>query len=219
MLWRQILTAATLFMAFVSYARAQTITYKFVDYPVNEVDLYNAGYDRISGTIITDGTLGSLSRANIVGGTLNIDYPVGSCFSNLATSIRDGGTFLDTMVATPAELTVYGSSASYSQFFLSVTSYQGPAAASITIGYSAGYYWGGDPFYSCEVLGPSMMTRPAGFRAVVPPAQPGSIAASYPWVVATVVPEPTTLVLLGIGAAVLACYCWGAPKAGNQRKK
>ena len=59
--------------ASVSTAWAGNITYNLVDYPVNEADMINGGTDTISGTIITDGTLGYLttngSISQIIGGS------------------------------------------------------------------------------------------------------------------------------------------------------
>jgi hypothetical protein len=55
----------------VSDVVAGDITYKFVDYPALETDLTTGGTDTLSGYIITDGSLGSITRSDIVGGSLN----------------------------------------------------------------------------------------------------------------------------------------------------
>jgi hypothetical protein len=69
----QIIVVAIVLLASVSAARAAYITYNIVDYPLNETDLFSNVTDTISGTIITDGTLGDLWITNIVGGTLTFE--------------------------------------------------------------------------------------------------------------------------------------------------
>ena len=66
-------------LASVSAARADII-YNIVDYPVNQADMINGGTDTISGTIITDGTLGVWAPdiSHIVGGTLTFTWPGGT---------------------------------------------------------------------------------------------------------------------------------------------
>ena len=61
--------------AVVSNATASDVTYNIVDYPANE------GTNTISGTIITNGTIGSLAAANIIGGTFSISEGDGELIS------------------------------------------------------------------------------------------------------------------------------------------
>jgi hypothetical protein len=63
------LLAAAVLMSAAINARAENITYTIVDYPDNQADTINAGTDSVIGTIITDGTLGTLNASNIVGGS------------------------------------------------------------------------------------------------------------------------------------------------------
>ena len=68
-------------LASVSAARADNIipiTYNIVNYPVDQSDCENPGTDLLSGTIITDGNLGTLTGSDIVGGTLTIVSPAGT---------------------------------------------------------------------------------------------------------------------------------------------
>ena len=58
------LVLSAVLLAFVSNAGASEITYNIVDYPANEADVWG-GNDTISGTIVTDGSMGPLSATNI----------------------------------------------------------------------------------------------------------------------------------------------------------
>ena len=54
---------------------AADITYEIANYPVNEKDEVNGLQDSISGTIITDGTIGPLAYSDIVGGSFTFSNP------------------------------------------------------------------------------------------------------------------------------------------------
>ena len=71
-------------LASVSNAGAQDITYYIVDYPANEAD-GSSGTDAVSGTIVTDGTIGLLSAADIVGGTFSFTDAEGDVVSGSAS--------------------------------------------------------------------------------------------------------------------------------------
>ena len=92
------LMLSAVLLASVSNAGANDITYKIVDYPANEADAFS-GTDTISGTIITDGTIGLLSVANIISGDLSFTDPEGDLFTGPAS-------FGDTvgLQATPTQL-------------------------------------------------------------------------------------------------------------------
>ena len=64
-------------LACVSNAGASNISYNIVDYPANEADAFS-GTDTISGTIITDGTIGPLSTADIIGGSFSFTGAYGN---------------------------------------------------------------------------------------------------------------------------------------------
>ena len=61
-------------LASVSAARAN-ITYNIVDYPANETDSFNGETDTVSGTIVTDGNLGSIGGSDFVSMTFTISNP------------------------------------------------------------------------------------------------------------------------------------------------
>ena len=95
--------AAMALMASVTTARAGDIVYNIVDYPVNQAD-QSSGTDTVSGTIITDGTLGSISAADILGGSLKLSGQAGS-FTAASIVAGYSGTAGD-LVASPTELTL-----------------------------------------------------------------------------------------------------------------
>jgi hypothetical protein len=61
-----------IFLASVSNASADDITYNIVDYPVNEIDLITGGTDMISGTITTDGSQGTLTSQDIMSESISL---------------------------------------------------------------------------------------------------------------------------------------------------
>ena len=48
------------------------ITYKIANYPVNQSDFNQGGTDTVSGTIETDGTIGTITAANIIAASFTI---------------------------------------------------------------------------------------------------------------------------------------------------
>jgi hypothetical protein len=81
MRWQNLL-AAILILAAVSAVRAANITYNIVNYPADQYDEVIPGIDTISGTIITNGTLGawddSVYPGPIIGGSVTWQGPAGS---------------------------------------------------------------------------------------------------------------------------------------------
>jgi hypothetical protein len=199
---RQVVAAAVFLFASAAAACADNITYNIVDYPVNEVDQVTpGGTDTISGTIITDGTLGSWSSSHVIGGTLRFVSPKGTAEAPLssANAYSGYGAEPEMLYATSTQLlfrdgdylTIWFASEDdpdvmwlqYTRLALGnlVDSFQGLADSA---GSSIGF-----------------------FQQDHPPAVSGSIGANDPWIIA-IVPEPSTLVLLGIGAASLFACAW-----------
>jgi hypothetical protein len=189
-----------LFLAVAAEARASEITYNIVDYPVNEADTISGGTDTISGTIVTNGTIGAITDADIVGGTLS--------FSSSRGSVSEPASFYSPvgLEATSTELLLHpGTQASLiiDSAINGTTNYQ---AAVVYDNYTTGDqyigYLASSPF--TPPVSPPIAVLLSEFDSSPVPTTPGSIGANPVWVIATV-PEPGSLVLLlpamaGLGA-------------------
>ena len=187
-------------LGFASNAWAGDITYNIVDYPVNEANQQAAGTDTISGTIITDGTVGDWDGVNhVVGGTLNFDSPVpgppGSAadgdysFALSGPATYGAGGLLE---ATATELLV--PSGDWISVLSNPPGTPNPAPTYIELSYSRN---SGPDAFEGQVWSDGNGYAYASFSAIDPTATPGSIAANDPWIIATV-PEPSTLVLAAL---------------------
>ena len=153
---------SVLFLASVFNAGAQDITYNIVDYPANEGS--GTGTDMIFGTITTDGTIGPLTAANIIGGSFSFADVEGDLISGPASFGAPVG-----LEATPTQLLL--APEVDSSFWISTTQAGPPLGAGITYGNYPGdgvYYGGVYPNGSTAVLYP--------FLSSPVPTDPGSIA-------------------------------------------
>jgi len=178
-------------LAIVSNASASDITYNIADYPANE------GNNSISGTIITDGTIGPLSAANILGGTLSISEGNGQVISGPATF----GDPMDLEATTTALLL---GPASDSMFSIDNTT---PSDQSWTARVIYSNNPGGGQYDGVLDAKPPAILSLLLFGSNPVPTTPGSIGANPSWVIATV-PEPSALALLAVGAIGLAARAW-----------
>ncbi|MGA2621591.1 MAG: PEP-CTERM sorting domain-containing protein [Thermoguttaceae bacterium] len=91
---------AVALVASVSFANAATYTYTMVDYPAYETDQITGDTDTISGTIITNSNNGTLSTADLVGGTIYLTNPD---YGTFALPVL-GNTSISGITATPEQL-------------------------------------------------------------------------------------------------------------------
>jgi hypothetical protein len=203
MMRRQIVVLATVLLASVSDAWAGNITYTIKDYPVCQVDQSGGGTIHVSGQITTDGTLGQYALndgtiTHILNQQLTFTTATGQYQSSEGWGINlwpDTPLFFATstqLLVRPGDAygpTVHQQSPvldleitwDRSHIVVSYDSYRGHASSTVGL---------------------------ASFAADTTQIVPGSIGASDPWVIATVVPEPSTLALLGIAAIGLLGCVW-----------
>jgi hypothetical protein len=195
---RPVLFVSIVLIASLSNAKADDITYNIVDYPANEADEVS-GTDTISGTIITDGTMGPLSAANIVGGSFS--------FTGAFDSLSGPASFGDPvgLEATPTQLLLDPDAES--SFSIGTTKWNS-AINFLGAGVVYENYPGGGQYYgSIAGTNGDFEAIFAYFNSVPVPTEQGSIGANSSWVIATV-PEPASLTLfcsalLGLGAVYL----------------
>jgi hypothetical protein len=184
------LVAVLLFSAIVLAsmpAAGLSITYNLVNYPGSQTDTVNGGTDTISGTIVTNGTLGAWPFGpihQVIGGTIVFQTPT--------TTYR--GTYLDygydttgadsMLTATTSQLLAYSGD-------VMDLLYQTPTGTNILLSYCRA---SGSTFYKGMVY--DMTNLYAQFNTGATDSGPGNIGANNPWVVATAAPEPGMLVLL-----------------------
>jgi len=188
------LMLVTALFAIVCNAAGSDITYYIVDYPFNEGVVSGTGADSISGTIITDGTIGPITETNIVGGTLAFkdsdggltagDATFGSPISLQATStelLLDSGQSFSISATQTGPPTLYPSTA--------IVGYKNDP--------SDGQYYGeisidtGTAHYVLSL-----------FDSAPVSSDPRSIGANSDWVIAAV-PEPPSPALL---LAATVCF-------------
>jgi hypothetical protein len=181
-------------MASASNAWASIITYAIVDYPTYQVDTVTGLVDHVSGTITADPTTGALLSASftITGAT---SYTVASATINASVNVS----------VTPTEI-ILTQAAPYG--FLDLKGSTGVSGANSTADLQ--WYTPANPW----VVGTMDW---AGYMGTVGSKGSGPLFASgqvapeftfYPWVVATVVPEPGALALLSLAGLAGLAAMW-----------
>ncbi len=183
---------ALLLLAVGPAAQAAMQTYSIVDYPAYQLDTMTGLSDDVSGTITADPMTGVISSASftITGGT--------NSYTVVSATIAP---YYVHVTSTQITLTQTNPSNSYNYGDLRLSGSTGASAPNNSAVLE--WYTPGNPWV------PGSNNFP-GYTGTVGSKGSGPLFASadglgtvYPWVVATVVPEPTTIAILGAGLAGL----------------
>jgi len=179
--------AANLALALPS-AWGEPITYKLVDYPLDQ------GGHHLSGTIVAAGVSANLWGSQVLGGAFTIDgesFSIGRAFGYEANPRGIGPIVTATEILLPPM-----------GFFL--IEHPAPEGSNewqtIT--------WNRSWRYEYSAKSETTYPGPTYWWNVTPASDPGHIAANESWIIATVVPEPSGVVLLSSSAVSLLFSLW-----------
>jgi hypothetical protein len=192
---------AAVVLLITSNTWAANITYNFVDYPLDEAKNSDGVQCWLSGTIVTDGTLGAYSDSSHI---LQFNFQVGSASSGGGGDPApimpiSGPLFYATSSAilVPSGYGVnfyryHDQPGNTTYFFIHESlTYNRFGEDSYSGSYSYNSGWRtlpGEAWHTTEYSG--------AFASDGAPQGYGSIGNNDPWVIATVVPEPSTVAML-----------------------
>ena len=192
-------------LATISNARGDI--YNFVDYPAYETDIATGTTDTLSGDIITDGATGSLTAADIVGGSYTIQT---ATYGSITSPISPGSFgLIGTLWATHTSLTIpapTNQGVTNQLLFEDQNLPPGPYSGGTTLleYYRSTAAVSNDEFWATYNNGGNWLAGWANTEQY-----PNLILGTADsWVIATAVPEPSTLALFGVGAIGLLAYAW-----------
>jgi hypothetical protein len=182
------MAAIALLLALPRVAEAN-ITYSIQNYSADQGGL------TLTGSITTDGTIGDLATSDILSWTYTITAAGGSTGTASSTDSGAGITLLENVVASQSSITLAFPDADATEVVNQLRLDTPPGAGSANLDYVRELYAPGsnttDPhnFYigSAHNVGNWNNMDPA-------------MGGTNPWVIATAVPEPSSLILAGPGA-------------------
>ncbi len=177
-------------LAVVGVAQASILTYSIVDYPAYQTDAATGLTDHLSGTITADPTTGVIDSASftITTGT-GVSYVVAAAEIGAGYSVH----------MTPTEITVTQDNPN-EMWDRGALHLNGPTNVA-DISAIVNWYTPGTPFMGGV---PSPSYDGTVFHSKTRYAEYASAGlGDFPWVVATVVPEPATMTLLALGGLAL----------------
>lgn len=201
--------ASLMFLA-TPQLRATNITYNLVDYPLDQ------GGHHLSGTITTDGTIGDLGVSSFPVGYYNYAPQFGGHITAATYQIDNDPVYTvpvnnlpnawAEVVATPTQIVLRPGNISQFQLIYNVVSVGVWGIGWQNSGSNVGPYSGSD-----QASGTVWNTANTSSAA-------GHLGANSSWVIATVVPEPTTLVLFATGLLGLAAFRPSSRRRSNSRR-
>ena len=195
---------SALFLASVSTAKAELITYDIVNYPSLQAYLDGPGNVQVSGSLTIDysGTPGPISLGAITG-TYTITLPTTptpTTYTETYSADNSGGS----LYATATTLYVLPGN------YLQIRDQNGDDNLTYTNSANTHTWVSNGTYFYIDPDGDYVFQSSFVKNGLQPGFQPaGMWDASHDMVVATVaVPEPSTFALLGIGAVSLLAYAW-----------
>jgi len=192
------------FLASASVTQANPVTYRFVDYPADQADAGGLGIWHVSGAIVTDGTLGSLTSGNhITGGYMTVSGPYGQDTFSGGSIVTQA---MDVYATTSALWEPSGGSVQFSGF--DASGYEGDL-----------YYENGLNGSIPQYMGQSNVL-PGGVAWVsIDPSDLSPSGQGGAWLIASTqaVPEPTVLSLFGTALPGLAGFLFARRRRGGKK--
>ncbi len=187
----RVMGTIALLLAVPRLAEAGPITYTIVNYPADE----NGA--TLSGSITTDGTFGDLAKADITSWTFTITPSGGMAETASSSDAKSNVGITGDVVASQSSITLAGPTMLSSDNILQLV-VQGNGTSG---GYKLSYHRN----LNAEDFASGTFQGIANTQNIWLTGSP-SMGGTDPWVIATAVPEPSSLILAALGAlGVIGC--------------